>query len=128
MKSQLKKGWRFTQILMSLVVVASTFQNVRADETVTVNVSKIKDLSLRIYGFVETDIIHDSTQGQPLTEEPDNPLVAKGNTWAGSHSKTIMSIRNSRLGSLDLAALTMESGNRHRRRHRTRPQYGNNAP
>ena len=115
MKSKFEKSkiWKLSQILISLLIVAPTVQNVHADETVTVNVSKIKDLNLRIYGFVETDIITDSTQG--MTEEPDNPSVAKKNSapgvqnFAGNHSQTIISDRNSRLG-FDLTVPATDSG------------------
>src|SRR5256885_1115908 len=73
-------------------------------ENATLGVSKIKDLNVRIYGFVETDVIHDTTQG--FTEEQGNNLVPTrtpaGKTspvaFAGQNGRTIMSVRNSRLG------------------------------
>ena len=73
-----------------------------AQEPVTVNVSKIKDLSLRVYGFIETDLITDSTQS--FNEEEGTNLIAPrftstgANNFAGQHRRTQMSIRNSRLG------------------------------
>ncbi len=112
MKSGQRRAWGLMQIIASLLIVMPV-RNSQADENVTVTVSKIKDLNLRIYGFVETDIINDSTQG--LTEEPDNPLIAKKNSapgvqnFAGNHSQTIISDRNSRLG-FDLTVPATDSG------------------
>jgi hypothetical protein len=104
MEKRLIKGERggLTRFLVSFLIIASMANYSKADEVVTVNVSKIKNLSLRIYGFVETDVINDSTQG--LVEEPDNPLIAKitaaggAPNFPGNHSQTIISDRNSRLG------------------------------
>lgn len=67
-----------------------------ADEPANLTVKSIANVNVRIYGFVETDFISDSTMG--IYEEPDNPTVAKGNTYNGSHGQTMMSVRNSRLG------------------------------
>ena len=75
-----------------------------AAENVTISVSKIKDLNIRLYGFVETDVIADTTQS--FNEEQGNNLVSKrfaaGNStvgsFAGQHHRTQMSVRNSRLG------------------------------
>jgi len=80
----------------------------QAAEPITITVSKIKALNLRIYGFVETDYITDTTQ--VFNEVQGNYLVpahtaysganysgAKPN-YAGQHGRAQMSIRNSRLG------------------------------
>jgi len=72
-----------------------------AAEPISVSVSKIKDLNLRIYGFVETDFIADTTQG--FTEEQYNTLVpvrtvAGADNFAGQHHRTQFSVRDSRLG------------------------------
>jgi hypothetical protein len=77
----------------------------QAAEPITVTVSKAKDLNLRIYGFVETDYIRDTTESASYAEEQDNYVVptrtvAGGgtNNYAGEHGRAMMSIRNSRLG------------------------------
>jgi hypothetical protein len=67
-----------------------------ADETATLSIKSIPNVNVRLYGFIENDLINDSTQG--FTEEMDNNLVAKASTDAGLHHRTIMSVRNSRLG------------------------------
>ena len=78
------------------LVAALAAAPVLADQTATVSVSKLKDLNIRMYGFVETDVIADTTQG--FTEEMDSTLVARSNTYAGQNHRTQMSVRNSRLG------------------------------
>lgn len=71
-------------------------------EPLTIGTSSLKDATLRVYGFVETDQIYDTTQS--FTEEPDNNLVQTKTTskgapnFAGQRSRDIMSARNSRLG------------------------------
>ena len=83
--------------LVALALALATFAGpAMADETATLSVSKIKDLNIKIYGFVENDMILDTTQS--LTEEPDNNLIAKPNVYAGQNGRSIMSVRNSRLG------------------------------
>jgi hypothetical protein len=98
--------------LIAVAVVALLASTVRADEGVTVTSNKVKDLNLRIYGFIETDAIADTTQG--FNEEQDNNLVPthtavsasntnlltnnNANNWAGEHNRSQGSIRNSRLG------------------------------
>jgi hypothetical protein len=91
---------RLVSSLLALTVVAGP---VFADETATLTIKNIPNVSVRMYGFIENDVINDSTQG--FTEEMDNNLVAKaGNAagtaqnYAGTHHRTIMSVRNSRLG------------------------------
>jgi hypothetical protein len=49
-----------------------------------------------IYGFAEFDAINDSTQS--LNENAGNAIIAKSGTFAGDHSRTNYSARNSRLG------------------------------
>ena len=58
-----------------------------ANDTTPLNITTtyLKGASLRLYGFVETDSIYDTTQS--LTEEPDNALIQKRNTFAGTHSR-----------------------------------------
>jgi len=77
----------------------------QAAEPITVTVSSIKDLNLRIYGFVEMDYIRDTTQSTSYLEEQDNYVVptrttlgGAANNYAGEHGRDMMSIRNSRLG------------------------------
>ncbi len=76
-------------------------------ETATVTVSKLKDLNIRMYGFVENDLILDSTEG--LCEEQGNNAIPTRSTYAGSHQRLIESVRNSRLG-FDLTLPRTESG------------------
>jgi hypothetical protein len=97
--------------LLALACVAAA--GARAAEPLTITVSKIKDLNLRIYGFVETDYFNDTTQG--FTEEMDNNLVPTRRSitgtvnYAGQHDRDMMSIRNSRLG-FELNVPKTESG------------------
>ncbi len=49
-----------------------------------------------IYGFVEADAIHDSTQS--FAEAQGNGLVARNEAFAGQHGRLQGTIRNSRLG------------------------------
>ncbi|HVE14144.1 MAG TPA: hypothetical protein VNI01_12165 [Elusimicrobiota bacterium] len=94
---------RAGSILLAVVAAVALFgSRVHAEEPVNV-VSKLKDLKLKVYGFVETDIISDSTQGQ--TEEQDNAQIQKrtasgggADNYAGQHHRTQMTVRNSRLG------------------------------
>jgi hypothetical protein len=65
-------------------------------EPLTLTTSHLKGASLRLYGFVETDSIYDTTQS--FTEEPDNNLVQKRSSILGQRGREEMSIRNSRLG------------------------------
>jgi hypothetical protein len=87
---------RMASSLLALVLLGGT--TVHADETATLSIKSIPNVNVRMYGFVENDLINDSVQG--LTEETDNPTIPKANTatYAGNHHQTIMSIRNSRLG------------------------------
>ncbi|MBI3553616.1 MAG: hypothetical protein HY077_14055 [Elusimicrobia bacterium] len=98
------------RISLSLLAVAAFAASAFANEGVSLEVSKIKDLKLRIYGFVETDFITDTTAG--FNEEQGNNLVPMHNTattagnllptavhnFAGEHARSQMSVRNSRLG------------------------------
>ena len=73
----------------------------RADETATLSIKNIPNVNVRMYGFIENDLINDSTQMETVgkgAEELDNPTIPKDNTYPGQHHETIMSIRNSRLG------------------------------
>ena len=49
-----------------------------------------------IYGFVEADAIHDSTEG--LSDLQGNSQIARNETFAGQHGQLLGTIRNSRLG------------------------------
>lgn len=100
--------------VLSALIAALASVTAFAAENVNVSVSKIKDLNLRVYGFVETDIIADTTAG--FTEEQGNNLVpmrvAAGggaNNFTGQHHRTEMSVRNSRLG-FDLTLPKTEGG------------------
>ena len=90
-----------------LVLALAMGLTTQAAENVNVTVSKIKDLNLRVYGFVETDYIHDTTEG--LCEEEGNSAIQKRSTYAGQHDRTQMSVRNSRLG-FDLTVPKTEFG------------------
>jgi len=76
-------------------------------EPLTVGTSSLKDATLRLYGFVETDSIYDTTQG--FTEEQGNNLVATPSTYAGQRGREQMSVRNSRLG-LEFGVPAAENG------------------
>lgn len=52
--------------------------------------------NVTLFGFVELDVIHDSTQS--LNEAPGNPPIARGGTLAGDNGRTMFGARNSRLG------------------------------
>jgi len=52
--------------------------------------------STTLYGFVEADTIYDSTES--FNDQASNSQVAKGNTYAGSHGRWTMGVRNSRIG------------------------------
>lgn len=80
----------------SLLALAMVAGPSFANETATLSIKSIPNVDVRMYGFVENDLINDSAQG--LTEELDNASVAKASTWAGQHHNTLMSVRNSRLG------------------------------
>ena len=96
---------RFSKALILLIAGAFALAAAaRAAEPITVSVGRVQGLNLRIYGFVETDFISDSTE-PPFTEEPGNYLVPARTTfggaapnYAGRHGRAMMSIRNSRLG------------------------------
>ena len=49
-----------------------------------------------IYGFVEADAIHDSTEG--FNDLQGNSQVARNETFAGQHGQLTGTVRNSRLG------------------------------
>ena len=92
---------------------------VAALEPLTIGTSSLKDATLRLYGFVETDSIYDTTQS--YTEEQDSvaPVTrnvktgAAGTTGApnvgGQRGRDIMSVRNSRLG-LELNVPAQDNG------------------
>jgi len=49
-----------------------------------------------LYGFVEGDVIYDTTQS--LNEIAGNSLIQKDTTFAGSHDRMQFTVRNTRLG------------------------------
>ena len=51
---------------------------------------------MSMYGFIELDGIFDSTQS--FNELAGNALVARPGTFAGEHGRTLVTMRNSRLG------------------------------
>jgi hypothetical protein len=97
----------FKRLASSFLALSIVAGPVLADETATLTIKNIPNVSVRMYGFIENDLINDSTQG--LTEELDNPTIAKANTYAGQHHNTIMSVRNSRLG-FDVTMPKTENG------------------
>jgi hypothetical protein len=65
----------------------------KGGESLTIMVSK---WSATLYGFVEADFIHDSTQS--LSEVAGNSQIPLPNTYTGSHDRYMEGIRNSRFG------------------------------
>ena len=65
----------------------------KAGESLSLVLSK---WSATLYGFAEADLIYDTTQS--LNEVPGNAQIARPESYAGSHSRLMVSIRNSRLG------------------------------
>ncbi len=51
---------------------------------------------MSIYGFIELDGIYDSTQS--FNELAGNNLIARPGTFSGEHGRTLITMRNSRLG------------------------------
>lgn len=98
-------------------------------QSLDIGTSYLKDATLRLYGFVETDAIYDTTQS--FNEVPDENLVAPRtvggkNNYAGENGRAQFSARNSRIG-LDLNVPDAGSG------LKTRAVFemdflGNNAP
>lgn len=78
-----------------------------AFEPLQVGTAGLKDAKLRLYGFVETDAIYDTTQS--FTEEPDNATVLKRSVIGGQRGRDMLSIRNSRLGG-ELTLAPTDSG------------------
>jgi len=97
----------FKRLASSLLALFIITGPVLADETATLSIKSIPNVNIRMYGFIENDLINDSVQG--INEETDNPAVPKANTYAGSHHQTIMSVRNSRLG-FDITMPKTENG------------------
>jgi len=104
---------KFAAGALAAAAIASVF-TVRASalEPLTIGTSSLKDATLRLYGFVETDNIYDTTQS--FNEEQGNNAVQKRtaagvNNFAGEHARDQMSVRNSRLG-LELNVPAAESG------------------
>jgi hypothetical protein len=65
----------------------------KAGESLSLMLSK---WSATLYGFAETDLIYDTTQS--LNEVPGNAQIARPDTYAGTHGRFMVGIRNSRLG------------------------------
>ena len=95
------------------LAVAVAAAPVLAGEDLNLRIGTAKDLNLRVYGFVETDVIADTTQG--FSEAQGNSLVpppnaaAGGPNFAGRRHRTELSVRNSRLG-FDFTAPESDSG------------------
>lgn len=98
MQTKNEKGDVLRRLTAGLLAISMIAGPAMADETATLSIKSIPNVNVRMYGFMENDLINDSVQG--LTEETDNPNLAamKGNLYAGNHHQTIMSVRNSRLG------------------------------
>jgi len=99
------------RVVSSLLAVAVVVGPAFADETAALTIKSIPNVSVRLYGFVENDLINDSVQmnSQKVLEELDNPIVPKASSYAGQHHQTVMSIRNSRLG-FDVTLPKTENG------------------
>ena len=90
-----------------------------AFEPLTIGTTALKDTTLRLYGFVETDNIYDTTQS--YTEEQDSVAPQTRNAITGANGVTgktnvngtrgrdMMSVRNSRLG-LELNVPAQDNG------------------
>jgi hypothetical protein len=65
----------------------------KAGDSLSLMLSKF---SVTFYGFAELDFIHDSTQ--VLNEVQGNAAIPLPTTYAGSHDRLTVGIRNSRLG------------------------------
>ena len=56
--------------------------------------------SMKIYGFVEVDAVHDSTQAYPDLGGWGTTAIPMSYSYAGSHGRTQFTARNSRFGFL----------------------------
>ena len=105
--------------LAAVMAVGPLAAPVAALEPLSIGTSSLKDATLRVYGFVETDSIYDTTQS--YTEEQDSAAPLTRNTIsktggapgatnvAGTRSRDMMSVRNSRLG-LELNVPAQDNG------------------
>jgi hypothetical protein len=55
-----------------------------------------REWTTRIYGFVEFDVMHDSTRA--YADSIGNSLIPNDVTWGGTHGRTQFTMRNTRLG------------------------------
>ena len=76
MKSKVREA--LSKAACSLLALAMMAGPSFADETATLSIKSIPNVNVRMYGFIENDLINDSTQG--LTEELDNASPAKAST------------------------------------------------
>jgi len=87
---------RAAAAVLALLLGASA-PGARAAEPATVTVAKIKDLNIRIYGFLETNFIVDSREGfaeaQGNTPVPRSTLASGADNFAGRHGRTQLSVR-----------------------------------
>jgi hypothetical protein len=88
-------------MMRAFLLIALLSTSAAALEPATVSLSKLKDVKLRLYGFLETDVIADTRQG--FSESQANALVPKDTTagvsnFAGQYHRTQMSVRQTRLG------------------------------
>lgn len=65
----------------------------RSGESLSLVLSKF---SATLYGFAEADLIYDTTES--LNEVAGNAQIARPDTYAGTHDRFMVSIRNSRFG------------------------------
>jgi len=56
----------------------------------------VSKFTVQLYGFVELDMIHDSTQS--FNEVAGDALIARPGTYGAEHSRMMFSVRNSRIG------------------------------
>jgi hypothetical protein len=82
-------------------------------EPLSIGTTSLKDATLRLYGFVETDNIYDTTQSYNEEQDsvaPQTRTTSKGaQNIAGQRSRDEMSVRNSRLG-LELNVPAQDNG------------------
>jgi hypothetical protein len=82
-------------VFLAAVLVCSVLpSSVQADTPVPTAVQT--KWATELYGFVELDAIHDSTES--YSEPAGNAALAKPGTFGAGHGRTMFAVRNSRLG------------------------------
>ncbi|MGA2090344.1 MAG: hypothetical protein ABSH12_02655 [Endomicrobiales bacterium] len=98
-------------IISSLIImgmIAPSVTSVFADDQPSTFNTTYANCNVKMYGFIESDMISDSQQPS-FYEESDTPALPKSNTYAGNNGRVITGIRNSRLG-FDITMPETDSG------------------